>query len=252
MTDTHFLFWAAAPALTFAVLTLLEAWRPRPGCAWSRDDWILNGSGLLIQGTVIPLASLAIGDSLGQWMQPIDGMLPGSTLAFLTSFCLLDLLYYWQHRWFHGQGWPVHRAHHGARRLAAWACARNSLLAHPLFVYLVPSALLALVCHDKAAFFAGAMLTASLDLWRHSSIRWPATLATANRLLAWVLITPQAHHWHHQEGAPRCNFGANLSLWDRLFGTYFAADDYPQHYGIDCRQDALEQLLAPCRLTWRS
>ena len=54
---------------------------------------------------------------------------------------------------------------------------RAPLIAHPLFVYFIPSAFLALLCQDKTAFFAGAMLTASLDLWRHSAIRWLAWMS---------------------------------------------------------------------------
>jgi sterol desaturase/sphingolipid hydroxylase (fatty acid hydroxylase superfamily) len=245
MEPSHFLAWAFLPALTLALLTLVEVLRPRPGRAFSGEDWILNGSGLLIQGTVIPLASLAVGKLLALCFTGLDGVLEGSAAAFAMSFVVLDFLYYWQHRWLHGAGWVLHRTHHGASRLGAWVCARNSLLAHPLFVYFVPSAMLSLLCQDKLAFFAGAMLTASLDLWRHCAIRWPACLSPANRILSLLLVTPVVHHWHHKDGAPRCNFGANLAVWDRLFATYVAPDDYPRTYGIEIGQGAIEQLLAP-------
>lgn len=206
---------------------------------------MLNGSGLAIQGVLVPIASIGVGHLLGLWLGPPGAGLKGPTAAFVMSFVVLDLLYYVQHRWFHRAGWILHRTHHGARRLGAWVCARNSLFAHPLFVYFIPSAFLALFCEDKAAFFAGAMLTASLDMWRHSAIRWPGWMTPLNRALGWILITPVAHHWHHKEGAPRCNFGANFSIWDRLFGTYLAPGQYPERYGIEINQGTLQQLLAP-------
>lgn len=239
------LAWAFLPALGFCFLTLMEVLLPQPGERVLPGDWVLNGSGLVIQGTVIPLASISVGHLLGAWLKSLEGVLGGTAAAFAMSFVVLDLLYYGQHRWFHGPGWVLHRTHHGARRLGAWVCARNSLIAHPLFVYFIPSAFLALLCQDKTAFFAGAMLTASLDLWRHSAIRWPAWMSPLDRALGWILITPVAHHWHHNEGAPRCNFGANLSIWDRLFGTYLAPEKYPERYGIEINQGTLQQLLAP-------
>lgn len=235
------------PAAVFVMLTLLEMRRPLLATSWDKTDWLLNGSGLVAQGLVIPWLSLGIGGLLAAWLPSLDGLLPGAAAAFLLSFAGLDLLYYWQHRWFHGPGWPLHRPHHGAKRLGAWVSSRNTLAAHPLFVYLLPSAVLALLCEHKLAYFAGVMLTASLDLWRHCAIRWPDALAPAGRLVALVLITPMAHHWHHRDDAPRCNFGANLSLWDRLFGTYLEPPGYPVRYGVPTSQPAWLQLIAPWR-----
>lgn len=240
-------WWLALPLLSFILLGALEAWRPlrrgRPDAA----DWLLNGSGLLMQGAAIPLAALWLGAALAEWLPQWNGLLPGAATAFLLNFVALDLLYYLQHRWFHAGGWALHRAHHGARRLGAWTSARNSLAAHPLFVYFLPSALLALLCADKAAWLAGAMLTASLDLWRHSTVRWPAGWARAGRWAAALLVTPAVHHLHHAAGAPRCNFGANLTLWDRAFGSYRAPDGYPADYGVAAGQPAWAQLLLPWR-----
>ena len=48
-----------------------------------------------------------------------------------------------------------------------------------------------------------------------------------------MLVSPAFHHWHHAAGTQDRNFGAILSLWDRLFGTVHDPGDYPDRYGID-------------------
>lgn len=237
--------WAMLPGLCFCVLQVLE-WRwPLLHGPWRGVDVLLNGSGLLMQGLVVPLLALALGQLLAVHWPHASGWIAGSLPAFLLSFVGLDLLYYAQHRWFHGGGWAWHRPHHSATRLGVWVTARGALFTHLLMVYLLPSALLAYFCQDKLAYFAGSMLTASLDLWRHSAVRWPTGWARCNRWLGYVLITPTAHHWHHQSGAPYGNFGANLVVWDKLFGTYTAAVAYPEHYGVTDDQPVWRQWLLP-------
>ncbi len=238
----------ALPLLSFLALFGLERWRPLGRQRATAGDWLLNGSGLLVQGAVIPVLALWLGHLLASALPAWNGVIPGTATAFLLNIVGLDLLYYLQHRWFHGGGWALHRTHHSATQLGAWVSARNALAAQPLFVYLVPAAFLSLLCADKTAWFAGAMLTASLDLWRHSAIRWPAGWARAGRWARRVLITPAAHHLHHAQNAPPRNFGANLAVWDRLFGTYAEPADYPQRYGVDTGLPAWRQLLLPWRI----
>jgi len=36
------------------------------------------------------------------------------------------------------------------------------------------------------------------------------------------VITPHEHAWHHSSARTDVNFGANLSLWDRVHGAYAA------------------------------
>lgn len=238
-------FWVVLPFAVFVLLIWLE-WRwPLLSTPWQSDDWLLNGSGLVVQGVAVPSLALLIGGWLAALLPGFDGLIPGAAAAFLLNFVALDLLYYWQHRWFHAAGWPLHRPHHGAKRLGAWVTSRGALATHFLFVYLLPSSLLSLLCQDKLAYFAAAMLTASLDLWRHSAIRWPGFLASGQRFLAYILITPMAHHLHHEKGVRYSNFGANLSAWDRLFGTYAAPVTYPAGYGLTTNQPAWKQLLIP-------
>jgi sterol desaturase/sphingolipid hydroxylase (fatty acid hydroxylase superfamily) len=53
----------------------------------------------------------------------------------------------------------------------------------------------------------------------HSNITLPEKL---DYIVRWVLVTPDMHRIHHsvvvQEA--NANFGFNLSVWDRMLGTY--------------------------------
>ena len=57
------------------------------------------------------------------------------------------------------------------------------------------------------------------SLFTHANIRLPAKL---DRLLRLGIVTPDMHRIHHsvETAETNSNFGFNLSLWDRLFGTY--------------------------------
>ena len=58
-------------------------------------------------------------------------------------------------------------------------------------------------------------------MFNHSNIRLPGPL---DRWLRLLIVTPDMHRVHHShlDFETNSNFGFNLSLWDRLFGTYRA------------------------------
>jgi len=63
--------------------------------------------------------------------------------------------------------------------------------------------------------------------------------------VALFLITPHEHAWHHSREAFGCNYGANLSLWDRLHGTYRSPEAPPQALGIDAGEGFLRRAFFP-------
>jgi sterol desaturase/sphingolipid hydroxylase (fatty acid hydroxylase superfamily) len=46
--------------------------------------------------------------------------------------------------------------------------------------------------------------------------------AALDRVLRWIVVTPDMHRVHHSISVDETNsnFGFNLPWWDRLFGTY--------------------------------
>ena len=58
-----------------------------------------------------------------------------------------------------------------------------------------------------------------MALFSHSNIALPEKL---DRILRFVVVTPDMHRIHHsiEKMETNANFGFNLSIWDRFLGTY--------------------------------
>ena len=56
-------------------------------------------------------------------------------------------------------------------------------------------------------------------MFNHSNVRMPLAI---DRVLRYFIVTPDMHRVHHsvEPNETNSNFGFNLSLWDRLLGTY--------------------------------
>jgi len=235
------------PILTFMVLSLGEfVLRTIPVRGQeTRADVLINLSGFAMQGAAVPAVAYFVSHSLLPQLAPAgEGVLGlGFWGAFLLCLVGVDFLYYWQHRLFHRLGllWRLHRCHHAAPTVSVWVTARNSLLTHFLFVYLLVNPWLAYLSGSREGFLLAASVTASLDLWRHTRLT-PARYWSA---LEWLLITPRLHHRHHDAEAPHSNFGANLSIWDRWFGTLRSGNAYPAAYAVADAPDPWSQLLYP-------
>ena len=72
-------------------------------------------------------------------------------------------------------------------------------------------------------------------MFNHGNIRIHTGL---DRILRWVVVTPDMHRVHHSilSRETNSNFGFNLPWWDRLFGTYRAqpaAGHDPRELGLD-------------------
>jgi sterol desaturase/sphingolipid hydroxylase (fatty acid hydroxylase superfamily) len=66
----------------------------------------------------------------------------------------------------------------------------------------------------------------------HANISLPAWI---DRSLSYVLVSPNMHKVHHHWKQPftDSNYGAVLSIWDRLFGTFKKLDSKELRYGLD-------------------
>jgi sterol desaturase/sphingolipid hydroxylase (fatty acid hydroxylase superfamily) len=62
----------------------------------------------------------------------------------------------------------------------------------------------------------------------HANVRWEF------RSLRSLIATPCFHHWHHsaERAALDKNFAVHTPIWDRLFGTYYLPDRWPESYGL--------------------
>ena len=58
-------------------------------------------------------------------------------------------------------------------------------------------------------------------IFNHANARVPLSI---DRMARWFIVTPDMHRVHHSvlPYETNSNFGFNLSVWDRVFGTYRA------------------------------
>ncbi len=191
--------------------------------ARDRGAWVVDASGLVIQGMIAAALVWLVPYRRGTIDVPF-------WWAFLISFVAVDYAYYWNHRLLHGALWRWHAVHHTAPRLDVVVTSRNTLWTPLLIVYIWAGAAAVLLLRDPSGFLLGLSLTAALDLWRHSPLIPPQPL---RRALSSILVTPHEHAWHHSRSRTEVNFGANLTLWDRLHGTFEASDELPGQLGVE-------------------
>jgi sterol desaturase/sphingolipid hydroxylase (fatty acid hydroxylase superfamily) len=141
-------------------------------------------------------------------------------LSLVTGFLLLDFLRYTVHRCEHAVPlfWRFHALHHSDPDVDVTTSVRH----HPV-EYLMASAVYwsAVLVLDIPAIVAACHGLAVLGMaaLQHGNIRLPELL---ERRLQPVVITVDLHRIHHSVvfDQANSNYGAVLSVWDRLFSTY--------------------------------
>ncbi len=141
-------------------------------------------------------------------------------LAVPATIVLLDLVIYLQHVLFHAVPglWRLHRVHHADVEIDV----TTGLRFHPIEILLSMAIKLAAVAALGAPPVAVLLFEVILNgmaMFNHSNVRLPERV---DRVLRWLIVTPDMHRVHHSilPVETNSNFGFNLSLWDRLLGTY--------------------------------
>ena len=215
--------------------------------AWKDSNRWIDVVGLFMQGIVVPALQVTLIFFLLQIAMPSARSTVSihPVLAFLVNFIVVDYLYYWNHRLLHTKAvWDWHAVHHTAERMDVWVTSRNTLWSPFLILYIWINGLLIFLLKDPMPYILSASLTAALDLWRHSKLR-PQEGSFAKKLFLLGVVTPHEHTWHHSSNRPNCNFGANLTWWDRLHGTYYSPEAVPAHCGIALQINFWRKLLYP-------
>jgi len=210
----------------FAVVATLEALYPRRvRTRPRRERWPVN-IGIVILDTLlvrllIPLAPVgaALYARSRGWgvLSLLD--LP-EPLLVAAGVILLDLVVYLQHVLFHFLPlfWRLHRMHHTDLDLDVTSGTRF----HPLEIIVshgIKIAAVILLGVPPAGVILFEVILNGTAMFSHANLRLPLHL---DRILRRVVVTPDMHRVHHSVivRETNSNFGFNLSLWDRLFGTY--------------------------------
>jgi sterol desaturase/sphingolipid hydroxylase (fatty acid hydroxylase superfamily) len=218
----------AAFAGVLAVMLLWEALNPRrapgPGNTVRRlNNLALVGIDTLLLRLAFPV--LAVGFA-GEMAQRGIGLFNAAALpdwlAVLIAIILLDLAIYWQHRLFHTLPWlwRLHLVHHADPAFDTTTALRF----HPLEIMvsmLIKLAVVALLGAPPLAVLLFEIILNATALFNHGNVSLPPAIESR---LRWLLVTPDLHRVHHSIHSDEMNrnFGFNLSLWDRLFGSLAA------------------------------
>jgi len=136
------------------------------------------------------------------------------------ALLMLDLAIYLQHVLFHKVGllWRLHRMHHADVEVDA----TNGLRFHPIEILLsmgIKFGVIIVLGVPAVAVVVFEVLLNGLALFNHSNVAVPLGL---DRVLRWLIVTPDMHRIHHSWDAQELNsnYGFNLTCWDRWLGTY--------------------------------
>lgn len=208
------------------IMMLWEALRPNRNSPVSASQrWLSNFSmvllGALVARLLIPtgLAAIAIfaqNNQLGLW----NLMSVSLWISVPITVVLFDCVIYWQHRLFHRVPlfWRIHRVHHADPHLDASTGLRFHPVEIALSLVVKMAAVLVLGAPVMAILIFEILLNAT-SIFNHSNIKLPVKV---DRLLRTLIVTQAMHRIHHSQVVSETdsNFGFNLSIWDKLFGSY--------------------------------
>jgi sterol desaturase/sphingolipid hydroxylase (fatty acid hydroxylase superfamily) len=212
----------------FVLMAALEAWLPRRSRGLPRLRRWPSNLGIVIVDTVMvrvlfPTAAVGVALAVEAQGGGLLGWLGAPFwLSVLLAVLLLDLAIYLQHVMFHAVPalWRVHRMHHSDTDIDV----TTGLRFHPVEIVLsmpIKFAAIAALGAPAVAVLLFEVLLNATSMFNHANLRLPERVDAALRK---VLVTPDMHRVHHSviERETNSNFGFNLALWDRLFGTYRA------------------------------
>ena len=233
----------------FGVLLLIALWEiaaPRRALSMSKPVRWASNLGIVALNTVVlrllfPLAAVAfaaVAAENGWGLLNLIEIHP--LLALVIAIVVLDFFIWLQHVMVHAIPvlWRLHRMHHADLDYDLTTGARF----HPLEIVLsmgIKFAAILLLGPPVLAVLLFEIILNAMAMFNHGNIRLPLGL---DRLLRLLVVTPDMHRVHHsvQDDEANSNFGFNLSIWDRLFGTYKAQPDLG-HEGMQIGLDRFRE-----------
>lgn len=210
----------------FGLMALWELQAPRRSLTASKKLRWTNNLGLVFLNTII-LRLLFPAGAVGVAMFATThgwGLLNyfriSYPLAIVLSVVALDLLVYFQHVLVHAVPtlWRLHRVHHADLDYDVTTGSRFHPLEIVLSMLIKFCAILVLGVPAAGVVIFEVVLNA-MAMFNHGNVGLPRGM---DRLMRLLVVTPDMHRVHHsiEDNEANSNFGFNLSLWDRFFGTY--------------------------------
>lgn len=232
-------------AFTACLVHLLERWNAF-SAAWHphANNWRLDAIHLLFSSTLpsalvqvvlfpsLVQASLLLQQSLGARLWPqAPTTIPAWAGQLALALLIAEVGYYCLHRAAHQVPalWKFHSLHHSVDKLY-WL---NASVFHPVetaLTYVAETLPLVMLGAPPRILVGHAAFTIANGMWKHSNIDLPA------HPLDHVLCTANLHRFHHSRELSEgmSNYASNLSLLDRLGGTFCRPQRTPNaDIGID-------------------
>jgi len=208
-------------ALFFALFVILEFCDPREKLPAKqlRQSYRVNIELFVFNSAVMSLLSLPSLLILAEQYtgKGLLNYIQNPVWKAVLSFLAIDLLLYFLHKASHSFDclWMFHKVHHNDPYLNVSTAFRIHFL--EIAVITVMKAVLVVTLGIKGSFLlANEAIITFFTMLHHSNISF-----RGEQFLGRVIITPYLHRVHHStlRSEHDRNYGAVLSLWDRLFGT---------------------------------
>ena len=210
----------------FIIMAIAEALWPRKKRTQPRlTRWFTNIGMVVLDSITVRVIFPVVAIGVAQYATARGwGLLNLITLPFwlkvLVSAVLLDMAIYWQHVASHKISilWKVHRVHHADRDIDVSTGNRF----HPIEIVLsmlYKFIVILLLGPAAMGVFLFEVLLNGSAMFNHANVRLPLWL---DKIVRTLFVTPDMHRVHHSvyQDETDSNYGFNLAIWDRIFGTY--------------------------------
>ena len=189
--------------------------------------WTSNLSLVFISSVLLKAVALIIGINAAIYANThqlglFNNIDAPDIVAVIASIVLLDFVIYWQHRFSHEIPiiWRLHRLHHSDIEYDTTTALRF----HPaeiILSYFVKFAAVLLIGVPVTALILFEIILNATAMFNHSNLKLPLGF---DKILRQFIVTPDMHRVHHSvyPNETNSNYGFNIPLWDRLFGSYIA------------------------------
>ena len=143
-----------------------------------------------------------------------------TVLAIVVAVVALDFVIYLQHVLVHAIPvlWRFHRVHHADLDFDLTTGARFHTV-EIILSMLIKFATIVVLGPPIVAVVIFEVVLNGMAMFNHANVHLPLAL---DRVLRLLLVTPDMHRVHHssEDNETNSNYGFNLAIWDRMFGTY--------------------------------
>lgn len=175
---------------------------------------------IVVQFSVLPTVEATMAFSKHYHLGLIPLLSLSAPTAFVLGFLLLDLSFYYWHRFNHKTAllWRFHNVHHVDQVLDVTTAMRfhwGEIAYSSIFRFIQ----LILLGVTPITLFIYEFIFQLCTYFHHSNIRLPKHL---DKCLAYLMITPCIHGIHHSNYRQETdsNYGVIFSFWDRLHGSF--------------------------------